>query len=90
MTRATIQTDAGTEIRCTQCGEYWPRDPEFFFYFAGKPHSWCKACYLSDPQLGARRRSAQARRAARRADAAQGTPGPDFVFPQPFKPQESS
>lgn len=51
MTRSTIQTDLGTEVLCCKCNEYWPRDPEFFFFSNGRPHSWCKACYLSDPKV---------------------------------------
>ncbi len=55
MTRLTIQTDAGTEIQCARCKEFWPCDPEFFQFSAGKPHSWCKACYASDPKVIAKK-----------------------------------
>lgn len=55
MTRPTIQTDIGTEVLCGKCNEYWPSDPEFFFFSGGKPHSWCKACYMADPKVQARR-----------------------------------
>lgn len=55
MTRSTIETDAGTEIQCAKCHEFWPSDLEFFYFTAGRPHSWCKACYLADPKVVAKR-----------------------------------
>ena len=69
MTRPTIQTDAGTEILCSKCNEYWPADLEFFYFSAGRPHSWCKACYASDPELVARRKRFAAKRTAQCASA---------------------
>ena len=71
--RPTIETDAGTEIECAKCNEFWPMDPEFFYISNGVPHSWCKACYLADPKVLAKRQrfvekekaEAAARRAAR-------------------------
>lgn len=56
MSRPTIQTDLGTEVLCAKCNEYWPSDPEFFYFSGGKPHSWCKACYLADPKVMAKRK----------------------------------
>jgi hypothetical protein len=67
--RASIQTELGEEVQCAKCREFWPADPEFYFFSKGKPHSWCKACYLSDPnivakiQRGIERRSADHRQA---------------------------
>lgn len=55
MTRATIETELGTEIFCSRCQEFWPCDPEFFFFTKGKPHSWCKACYTNSPSTAAKR-----------------------------------
>lgn len=55
MTRATIETELGTEIFCSRCQEFWPCDPEFFFFTKGKPHSWCKACYANSPSTAAKR-----------------------------------
>lgn len=40
------ETELGTELLCTRCGEYWPADREFWFMTRGDPHSWCKACYV--------------------------------------------
>lgn len=42
--RQSIQTELGEEVLCTKCRDYWPKDPEFFFFSNGKPHSWCKDC----------------------------------------------
>lgn len=50
MTRATIESELGEEIQCAKCKEFWPLDSEFFFFTKGRPHSWCKACYMSDPK----------------------------------------
>jgi hypothetical protein len=49
------QTDLGTEAQCAKCLEYWPADEEFFYMRHGKPHSWCKACYLVAPSVLAKR-----------------------------------
>ena len=46
MARDRIETEAGSEIRCAKCREFWPIDPEFFYIQNGVPHSWCKACYV--------------------------------------------
>ena len=54
-TRPRIETELGTEIKCSKCGEFWPEDNEFFFYSGGKPHSWCKACYRNDPKMVAKK-----------------------------------
>ncbi len=48
-------TELGKEARCSRCGEFWPCDEEFFFMRLGVPHSWCKACYLADPKILARK-----------------------------------
>jgi len=40
------QADYGLEQRCTQCGEYWPCDSEFFYTRGkGRLASECKACF---------------------------------------------
>lgn len=72
--RKTIETDLGTEVQCTKCEEFWPCDPEFFFFSGGRPHSWCKACYAADPNVQARRvraseKVSRQRRLARGASA---------------------
>lgn len=69
--RPTIETDAGTEIKCSKCNEFWPLDPEFFYISNGTVHAWCKACYLADPKVLAKRQrfvdKEKAETAARRA-----------------------
>lgn len=72
--RQRIETDAGTEVLCAKCLEFWPEDPEFYYFNKGKPHSWCKACYLSDPKQIAKRQRAQAGQNARRAAKRKETP----------------
>lgn len=69
MTRAVVTTDIGDEIQCTKCNEFWPRDPEFFYFTKGKPHSWCKACYLNDPGTLAKRERWLTKQAVVRASA---------------------
>lgn len=64
--RMTIETDLGTEIQCAKCKEFWPCDPEFFFFQGGRPHSWCKACYADDPKVKANRARAVQRLADKR------------------------
>lgn len=71
--RAAIQSELGTEIQCSQCKEFWPADADFFFFSKGAPHSWCKACYLTNPSVVARRKrwvekQRSARAAAERSD----------------------
>jgi hypothetical protein len=49
VSRDRIESDAGPEIRCAKCREFWPADPEFYFIQTdGRPHSWCKACYIEE------------------------------------------
>lgn len=55
MSRAVIKTELGIEIQCAKCNEFWPRDPEFFFFSKDRPHSWCKACYVNDPKTIAKK-----------------------------------
>lgn len=40
------ESELGLECRCSRCGEYWPADEEFFYMLRGKPHCYCKACYI--------------------------------------------
>jgi hypothetical protein len=61
MTRAKRFTELGEEIQCARCREFWPSDTEFFFFSNGKPHSWCKDCYMSDPKTVQKRLRAQER-----------------------------
>ena len=49
--RERQQSEIGDEIKCARCGEFWPADSEFFYMSNGKPHSWCKACYQSNPKI---------------------------------------
>lgn len=49
--RKYISTELGREAQCARCKEFWPADGEFFFTSKGKLHSWCKACYRSDPKV---------------------------------------
>lgn len=46
--RDVITTELGEEARCAKCRDFWPADGEFFHTIRGKPHSWCKACYVED------------------------------------------
>lgn len=46
MARDTRTTDLGEEARRSKCREFWPVDAEFFYFLRGRPHSWCKACYI--------------------------------------------
>jgi len=48
--RLSIETELGTEIQCAKCLDFWPADPEFYFFSKGKAHSWCKDCYRNDPK----------------------------------------
>ena len=50
MAREHQQTDIGDEVQCAKCSDFWPADSEFFYMRAGRPHSWCKACYVNDPK----------------------------------------
>ncbi len=70
--RATIQTELGTEIQCSQCKEFWPADTDFFFFSKGVPHSWCKACYLTNPSVVTRRKRWAERQRLARAAAERG------------------
>lgn len=43
-------SDAGRELRCYRCLEFWPADSEFFSpadKAHTKPAKWCKACYAA-------------------------------------------
>ncbi|MGE8612770.1 MAG: hypothetical protein ACN6PF_10735 [Achromobacter veterisilvae] len=65
--RATIQTELCTEIQCSQCKEFWPADGDFFFLSKGTPHSWCKACFQSHPNIGERKKRWRDKQRAARA-----------------------
>lgn len=74
--RASIQTELGIEIQCSQCKEFWPADGDFFFLSRGVPHSWCKACYQNHPKAAERkRRWVEKQRASRAARGESGQPG---------------
>lgn len=53
-----IETELGIEKRCTQCGQFWPVDDEFYFAQVDKgierATSCCKACYLERYNRGAK------------------------------------
>jgi hypothetical protein len=51
LVRARRETELGTEVQCSRCHEFWPEDQEFYFMQDGKAHTWCKACYRSDPKV---------------------------------------
>lgn len=55
MTRDIVESELGAEIQCAKCREFWPLDAEFYFFNKGRPHSWCKACYMADPKTIAKR-----------------------------------
>jgi formylmethanofuran dehydrogenase subunit E len=55
MSRERRETELGEEVTCAKCGEFWPADKEFFYFSNGKPHSWCKACYVNDPKMIAKK-----------------------------------
>lgn len=77
--RPTIETDAGTEIRCSKCNEFWPIDPEFYFIHKTRgPHSWCKACYLADPKVIAKRQRSLDKLATTRATRRMATTSQNF------------
>lgn len=49
MKRQYRETELGTEAQCSKCKGFWPADAEFYFMGKdGRPHSWCKACYIGD------------------------------------------
>jgi hypothetical protein len=77
MTRGREITDAGHEVQCTKCEEFWPETPEFFFFTKGKPHSWCKACYREDPNIVAK----DLRWRERQRKGPPPTPPPALDFP---------
>lgn len=81
MVRATVSTELGTEIQCARCEEFWPCDPEFFFFSKNKPHSWCKACYVNDPKTIAKRVRLQQAEKAKRKGLARLDPTP--IQPEP-------
>ena len=55
MVKRVINTELGTERRCTKCNEYWPEDSEFFYTSGGKIQQPCKACYCELPSRKARK-----------------------------------
>jgi hypothetical protein len=56
-----METELGTERRCTKCGDYWPEDREFWFIGKRKNQNKpciqqpCKACYYELPSVLAKR-----------------------------------
>ncbi len=66
--RPRIETDAGIEIQCAKCKEFWPEDKEFYFFTPkGGWHSWCKACYQVDPKILAKVQRSKDKQKADRA-----------------------
>lgn len=52
-----INTELGTEKRCTHCNEYFPFDEEFFYKngFRNGVQQWtarCRACYIEHYRTG--------------------------------------
>ncbi len=68
-TRERRITELGEEVKCAMCNEFWPADPEFFYFSGGQPHSYCKACYATKPSVIEKRQRWRAKRAAQRATA---------------------
>jgi hypothetical protein len=66
-TRATIETELGTEAQCSRCREFFPADREFFFASKGFIHSWCKACANDMPSMVAKAERRKHNRTAERA-----------------------
>jgi hypothetical protein len=73
MTRQMIETDIGTEVQCAKCKEFWPADLEFFYFKDGRPHSWCKACYLADPKVIEKRKRSLVKQESKRVATRVGT-----------------
>ncbi|HUH59214.1 MAG TPA: hypothetical protein VL001_03975 [Candidimonas sp.] len=70
MARERRITELGEEVKCAKCNDFWPADSEFFFFNRGKPHSWCKDCYVNDDKMKAKvRRYIDKSRAPARAAA---------------------
>ena len=73
--RETKQTELGKEVQCAKCLEFWPADLEFFYFSGGRPHSWCKACYATDPKVVAKVQRGVEKQAARRTQSRSGVQG---------------
>lgn len=54
MARERCITELGDEVKCSKCNDFWPADSEFFFFNKGRPHSWCKDCYVNDDKMKAK------------------------------------
>lgn len=66
--RPRLFTELGEEVQCSLCGEFWPADEEFFYFSHGRPHSYCRSCYLTHPSVAEKRlRDAERKRQARGA-----------------------
>lgn len=74
--RETRNTELGEEVRCASCGDFWPADKEFFYFSGGKPHSWCKACYLNSPSSARKRAKYVEQQRAARAEKAEEEKAP--------------
>lgn len=61
-----IETELGQELRCAQCGEYWPADSEFFAFRNGRPRACCKACQRAERKTQAKRPRGSLEGSARR------------------------
>lgn len=61
-----IETELGQELRCAQCGEYWPADREFFPFRNGRPRACCKACHSAGRKTQPRRPRGSLKASARR------------------------
>ena len=50
MANRRISEEGWPEKQCTDCGDWWPEDKEFFYTSGGGPDALmnqCKACYLT-------------------------------------------
>ncbi len=54
MARERRTTELGEEVQCAKCKDFWPEDSEFYYFTRGKPHSWCKDCYINDDKMKAK------------------------------------
>jgi hypothetical protein len=72
--RERVETELGTEIRCSKCRDFFPADGEFFYSTNGMYSSWCKACHTESTSQVERneRRKAARRKSAETTPTTQG------------------
>lgn len=47
--------ELGTVRLCRGCGEWWPRDEEFWFIYDGQVMGRCRACWSERRRIDGRR-----------------------------------